>query len=820
MSYAHADAVRVAELAHALTAGGFEPWWDDRLEVGDDWRAELRNRIATCDVFLCAISADAVESEWCRWELVQATALSKFIVPIVVRRGAILPHPIANLQYLDVSAGLTSGDAAKLVDRLARLKQRGEHDPSAEACRPRGLPARFVQPLPTNYRTLAQAYLRPLTPGMHLFAWPAEPQPDGSSVSEIVGIDFGTTTSSVATSREGVAVLIPNALGQVETPSAVAIDEDGTPLVGEAALMLLLRRPERGVMEVKRLFGRETARAFGGAPVLEVDGTSYRPTDLAAFVFRQLRRDAEAHLGAPVRRVVLAAPAHFDHSQLLALRQAAGLAALEVLRVIPEPVAACLGSGALIDTRRDASILVYDLGGGTFDVTVVEVGEGVFEVVALHGDTYLGGADFDRVTVEYCAKEFTELTGLDLRSDGVALMRLREAAERSKIDLSTARSTTVTVPFIAVTPSGALDLNVALTRTRYNELTHDLVARTVRSTRFALDDAGQGPTDLDRVVVVGRAARTPSVRAALEDLFGPRARAAPDHVVALGAAVQAGVLSGSIKDVLLLDVLSSTIRVQVTGAGTVPVLVRNTTVPTKHSVSLQARPSGPGSMLLRLLAGESSWADRGFALMELRVSCGAGRDAERRVKLTLDIDANCILHVAAEDGRGDRLASGTLGLRGDARAVDFPTSESDPTAERESMLPLYDTGFRLGPLPEAACVDVSRVRRWLARAAADLVLSQTDRPSGRAGKQIEQDRARCRQIIQELRDNPDGDLPGDTVAWSLFRDYPLARELLVDALEQRLGDDLAPLRYCSSIGRMAERLVSSRRRRPASRVIK
>jgi molecular chaperone DnaK (HSP70) len=187
---------------------------------------------------------------------------------------------------------------------------------------------------------------------MHLFAWPAEPQPDGSSVSEIVGIDFGTTTSSVATSREGVAVLIPNALGQVETPSAVAIDEDGTPLVGEAALMLLLRRPERGVMEVKRLFGRETARAFGGAPVLEVDGTSYRPTDLAAFVFRQLRRDAEAHLGAPVRRVVLAAPAHFDHSQLLALRQAAGLAALEVLRVIPEPVAACLGSGALIDTRR------------------------------------------------------------------------------------------------------------------------------------------------------------------------------------------------------------------------------------------------------------------------------------------------------------------------------------------------------------------------------------------------------------------------------------------------------------------------------------
>jgi hypothetical protein len=371
VSFAHVDEVRVAALAQVLAAAGFEPWWDDHLELGEDWKAELIRQIGACDAFLYVASGDSVESEWCRWELAQATALSKFIVPIIVRPGTELPRAISNLQYLDASAGSDTDDVARLVDRLARLKQTGVSDATFRPASLRGFPARFTRPLPKTYRTIAQGYLRPAAPNMYGYEWARRYFDMSEKKGPIIGIDFGTTTSVVALHYGDRIALVTNDLGETSTPSAVAIAEDGTPLVGRRALDFLIRRPERGVLEVKRLFGREMTKKLGGPPVLEVDGISYSPVDLAAFVLSKLRTDAEAFVGAPVRKAVLAAPASFDQTQLVALMKAARLAGLDVMRVLSEPVAACMG--VTKGTRkRDALTLVYDLGGGTFDVSIVD----------------------------------------------------------------------------------------------------------------------------------------------------------------------------------------------------------------------------------------------------------------------------------------------------------------------------------------------------------------------------------------------------------------------------------------------------------------
>ena len=546
MSFAHVDAVRVAALAKVLAVAGFEPWWDHQLEPGEDWKAELMRQIAACDAFLYVASGDSVESEWCRWELAQATALSKFIVPIIIRPGTVLPRAISNLQYVDASAGADTDDVVRLITRLARLRQTAVADAPVHPGSLRGFPARFTRPLPRTYRTVAQGYLRPAAPNTFAYT-PVQPHSDLSrKPAPIVGIDFGTTASVVALHDGDRGVLVTNDLGEPLTPSAVAIAEDGTPLVGRRALDFLVRRPERGVLEVKRLFGREMAKELGGPPVLEIDGISYGPVDLATFVLSKLRTDAEAFVGAPVSRAVLAAPASFDQVQLAELTKAARLAGFEVMRVLSEPVAACLGVKG--NSKRDAVTLVYDLGGGTFDVSVVYCGDGVFEVKAVNGDTQLGGADFDREAVDHCLNEFAKTTGIDLRGNATALMRLRDEVERAKIELSTARGTTVTVPFVTFGPSGPIDLNVDLTRDLYNGLTHGLVARTVALTRAAIEDAGETIATIDDIVVVGRAARAPSVRVALQDLFGGVPPAAPDHVVAIGAAAQAAVMNGTLTD--------------------------------------------------------------------------------------------------------------------------------------------------------------------------------------------------------------------------------------------------------------------------------
>ena len=620
----------------------------------------------------------------------------------------------------------------------------------------------------------------------------------------IIGIDFGTTTSVVALHDGDRAVLVTNDLGETGTPSAVAIAEDGTPLVGRRALDFLVRRPERGVLEVKRLFGREMTRELGGPPVLEIDGVSYGPVNLAAFVFSKLRTDTEAFVGAPVRRAVLAAPASFDQAQLVELMKAARLAGIEVMRVLSEPVAACLGVKG--NSKRDTVTLVYDLGGGTFDVSIVYCGDGVFEVKAVSGDTQLGGADFDREVVDHCLDEFTKATGVELRGNATAIMRLRDEVERAKIELSTARSTTVSVPFVTFGPSGPIDLNVDLTRALYNGLTHGLVARTVALTRTAIEDAGETVATLDDIVVVGCAARAPSVRVALQDLFGDVPHAAPDHVVAIGAAAQAAVLNGTLEDTLLLDTLTNTLRVQLPGGRSVPVMVRHSTIPTRSRLTLTAQHSKQRTVLVRILAGESSWANRNFALVEAQLPCDVQDAGQAGVTLLFDVDANSRLSVGTLNGRVSGGTIVSVNLRGTKRQSEAELSElADVTSTREPLLPSYVDDRRLRPMPEASLTSLPRVQCWLADAATSCVLS-ADRLN--PGHEHSDDVERARKIRTWLEANPDQELPVDIADWNPFRNFSIEREFLVDLLEQRLDIELTPLRYCRSIATLAERLVA------------
>lgn len=374
VSYAHSDQFFVEKLVAGLRARGIESWWDDHLEAGDDWKVQLRTQIRDCPTFLSIVSPEFLASEWCQWELTQAITLSRFILPVLCRAGCALPPSIQGLQHLDLSGGPTEQDASRVVSRLVTLKQCGALDGAFGSDAPVGLPSRFVQPLPDRYKSVAQAYLRPATPGMNLLIWPPPTSvATDAEASPVVGVDFGTTTSAMAHWSKGAVRLVPNDLGETTTPSAVSIGFDGVPRVGRRALELLVQRPERGVIEPKRLLGHRVAEKFGGAVVLEVDGVSYRPVDLAALVFHKLRSDASAFFGADVRRLVLTAPAHFDHTQMAGLSEAAQLAGWDIRRVIPEPVAACLATRLESHHR---TVAVYDLGGGTFDVSILGVGEG------------------------------------------------------------------------------------------------------------------------------------------------------------------------------------------------------------------------------------------------------------------------------------------------------------------------------------------------------------------------------------------------------------------------------------------------------------
>ena len=631
---------------------------------------------------------------------------------------------------------------------------------------------------------------------MVLYQWPEEAR-ESQGYDTVLGIDFGTTESSVAVWDDGVATLIPNQFGDTSTISAVAITTDGTPLVGTEAVELLLNRPERGVLEVKRLLGVESAE---GPDVLVVDGIAYTAIQLAAFLFRQLRRDAEAYLHTKVTAVVLAAPAYFDPHQFAALTQAATLAGLDVLRVLPEPVAACMGVERDVKSVEDKTWMVYDLGGGTFDASIVEFGEGVFEVKAVNGETHLGGADFDRVLVDYCVTEFYKTTGLNMKDDLPALMKIRTSAERAKIALSHVVDTAIRVPALAFTDKGPVDLHVRLSQARCTELTQHLTAETLRLTRAALADAGEAAMSVDNALIVGRAARAVGVSVALQDLFSQRLLRAPDNVVALGAATQGGVFSGRVRDVLLLESTTRTLRVEIENGQATPIIVRNTTIPTRNTLKLVAQGDGDRTVV-RIVAGESSWAVRNLMLAEVLIPQEAGRSVGWPWDLILDIDANSVVNVTIRDSNAKELGRGEFALR--QTRSQTPSARRRGSLPRTTKMPRLAEAIGLSPIGMDTFRSRVELRRWLGRAATDLVLARVG-PYARGGW--------WKALGDWLVRHPDEDIPAELSTAVVFDIFSFERELLVDTLEQSLKEDLQSVRSSSSIEALAEALTAWRQR--------
>jgi len=461
-------------------------------------------------------------------------------------------------------------------------------------------------------------------------------------MSKVIGIDLGTTNSCVAVLEGGEPVVIPNAEGNRTTPSVVAIKPDGERLVGEVAKRQAITNPERTVISIKRHMGTDHK--------VTIDGKSYTPQEISAMILQKLKADAEAFLGQKVDKAVITVPAYFNDSQRQATKDAGKIAGLEVLRIVNEPTAAALAYG--LDKEGDQTILVYDLGGGTFDVSILEMGDGFFEVKATSGDNHLGGDDFDQVIIDYLVDTFKKDTGIDLSKDRMALQRLKDAAEKAKKDLSGVLTTTISLPFITADATGPKHLEVNLTRAKFEELSQHLVERTLGPTRRALEDAGLTPDQIDRVILVGGSTRIPAVQEAIKKLIGkePYKGVNPDEVVAMGAAVQAGVLTGDVKDVVLLDVTPLSLGIETAGGVFTKMIERNTTIPTSKTQIFSTFADNQTSVEIHVLQGERPMAADNKTLG--RFILGDIPPAPRgvpQIEVTFDIDANGIVNVSAKD---------------------------------------------------------------------------------------------------------------------------------------------------------------------------
>jgi molecular chaperone DnaK len=567
-------------------------------------------------------------------------------------------------------------------------------------------------------------------------------------MGKVIGIDLGTTNSCVAVMEGKTPRVIENAEGMRTTPSIVAFTDDGERLVGQPAKRQAVTNPEKTIFAVKRLIGRryddpmvekdkklvpyKISRASNGDAWVEVDGKPYSPSQISAFILQKMKETAEAHLGSKVEQAVITVPAYFNDAQRQATKDAGKIAGLEVLRIINEPTAAALAYG--LDKQKSGTIAVYDLGGGTFDISILEIGDGVFEVKSTNGDTFLGGEDFDMRLVNYLADEFQKEQGIDLRRDKLALQRLKEAAEKAKIELSSTTQTEINLPFITADASGPKHLTMKLTRAKFEALVDDLVRKTIDPCKQALKDAGISAAEINEVVLVGGMTRMPKVQEVVKQLFGkePHKGVNPDEVVAVGAAIQAGVLQGDVKDVLLLDVTPLSLGIETLGGVFTRIIDRNTTIPTKKSQVFSTAENNQTAVTIRVFQGEREMAGDNKLLGQFDlVGIPPAPRGVPQIEVTFDIDANGIVNVSAKDkatGKEQQIriqASGGLTEADIQRMVKDAEAHAEEDKKRKALAEAKNHGDALVHATDKALSEHgSKVgeaeRRAIENAMADL----------------------------------------------------------------------------------------------------
>ncbi len=525
-------------------------------------------------------------------------------------------------------------------------------------------------------------------------------------MGKIIGIDLGTTNSCVAVMEGGEATVIANAEGGRTTPSVVAFSKDGERIVGQAAKRQAVTNPQRTVSSIKREMGTTYS--------VKIDNNSYSPQEISAMILSKLKKDAEAYIGSKVTQAVITVPAYFSDSQRQATKDAGKIAGLEVLRIINEPTAAALAYGLDKSENKNQKVLIYDLGGGTFDVSILEIGDGVFEVLSTNGDTRLGGDDFDKKLMDYIVSEFKAKEGVDLSTDKVAMQRIKEAAEKAKIELSGMTKTNVNLPFITAGADGPKHLDMDITKVKFDSLTADLVERTIRPTKQAMSDAGITFSEISKVILVGGSTRIPAVIDAVRNLTGkePYKGINPDECVAIGAAIQAGVLGGEVKDVLLLDVTPLSLGIETMGGVFTKLIDRNTTIPTSKSQIFSTAADNQPSVEIHVLQGERSMASGNKTLGRFILDgiAPAPRGIPQ-IEVTFDIDANGIVNVKAKDKGTNKEQSITLTASSNLSEADIDAAIKDAEKyaeednKRKELFEMKNSGEQLIYTAEKAVKD-------------------------------------------------------------------------------------------------------------------